>query len=75
MELINDLLSDPTKIIFILFVLICALFSAFIWARKELNASKAEVQEAVREKDHAKRAQADLAAKLIEAEINARYPH
>ena len=72
MDLLNDLFNSP--VIFALVGLIAVLFGAFMWARKELNASKLEVQETVRKKDDAKRLQADLAAKLKEADINARYP-
>ncbi len=74
MDLLNDLFNGPGPIIFTLLGLMGVLFGAFMWARTELNASKREVQEAVSKKDDAKRLQADLAAKLKEADINARYP-
>jgi hypothetical protein len=74
MDLFNDLFNSPGQIIFILVALVGVLSGAYIWARKELNASKREVQETVRKRDDAKRLQADLAAKLKEADINARYP-
>jgi hypothetical protein len=74
MDLLNDLSNSPGQVIFALVGLIGVLFGAFMWARKDLHASKLEVQETVRKKDDAKRLQADLAAKLKAADINARYP-
>jgi hypothetical protein len=75
MDLLNDLFNGHGEIILTLLGLIGVLLGAYIWARTELNASKREVQDAVGKKDDAKRQQADLAAKLTEADINARYPY
>jgi len=74
MDFTSLLSSHPIPIILLLVGLLVAVSRAFVATRDERNASEGEVRKRVLAKDEDAKKEARLAAKLVEANINAKYP-